>query len=133
MPTPIRANGWPTVAPAAFRKSSCAFARAAIPFRQVTGMLDPEPDVREPSESAWAEIAEWCAAAKVVHNLRQARIGYLGHPYPGMLDMYSDFTQHQAQLGTHIEVLEMCDLEARVERRDGRRDRAQGGGNPRHL
>ena len=31
-----------------------------------------------------------------------------------MLDMYSDFTQHQAQLGTHIEVLEMCDLEARV-------------------
>ena len=28
--------------------------------------------------------------------------------------MYSDFTQHQAQLGTHIEVLEMCDLEARV-------------------
>ena len=93
---------------------SCAFARAAIPFRQVTGMLDPEPDVREPSESAWAEIAEWCAAAKVVHNLRQARIGFLGHPYPGMLDMYSDFTQHQAQLGTHIEVLEMCDLEARV-------------------
>ena len=50
----------------------------------------------------------------MVHNQRQARIGYLGHPYPGMLDMYSDFTQHQAQLGTHIEVLEMCDLEARV-------------------
>ena len=33
---------------------SGAFARAAIPFRQVTGMLDPEPDVREPSESAWS-------------------------------------------------------------------------------
>jgi len=91
-----------------------AFARAAISFRQVTGMLEAEPDVREPSEAAWAEIAEWCAAAKVVHNLRQARIGFLGHPYPGMLDMYSDFTQHHAQLGTHIEVLEMCDLEARV-------------------
>jgi L-arabinose isomerase len=93
---------------------SGAFARAAIPFRQVTGMLDPEPDVREPSESAWAEIEEWCAAAKVVHNQRRARLGFLGHPYPGMLDMYSDFTQHQAHLGTHIEVLEMCDLEARV-------------------
>jgi L-arabinose isomerase len=91
-----------------------AFARSAIPFRQVTGMLEAETDVREPSESAWAEIAEWCAAAKVVHHLRQARIGYLGHPYPGMLDMYSDFTQHQGQLGTHLEVLEMCDLEARV-------------------
>jgi len=31
-----------------------------------------------------------------------------------MLDMYSDFTQHHAQLGTHIEVLEMCDLDERV-------------------
>ena len=31
-----------------------------------------------------------------------------------MLDMYSDFTQHHTQLGTHIEVLEMCDLAARV-------------------
>ena len=91
-----------------------AFARSAIPFRQVTGMLEPEPDVREPSELAWAEIAEWCQAANVVRNLRKARIGFLGHPYPGMLDMYSDFTQHQAQLGTHIEVLEMCDLEGRV-------------------
>ena len=111
-----------------------AFARAAIPFRQVTGMLDTEPDVtRVRASRAWAEIAEWCAAAKVVRNLRQARIGYLGHPYPGMLDMYSDFTQHQAQLGTHIEVLEMCDLEALRERRDGRRNRAQGGGNPQHL
>lgn len=86
---------------------SCAFARSAIPFRQVTGMLSPEPDVREPSELAWAEIEDWCAAAKVVRNLRKARIGFLGHHYPGMLDMYSDFTQHQAQLRTHIEILEM--------------------------
>ena len=93
---------------------SCAFARSAIPFQQVTGMLEPESDVREPSELAWAEIREWCEAAKVIHNLRKSRIGFLGHPYPGMLDMYSDFTQHQAQLGTHIEVLEMCDLDARV-------------------
>jgi L-arabinose isomerase len=91
-----------------------AFVRSAIPFRQVTGMLEPAPDVREPSELAWAEIAEWCEAAKVVRNLRKARIGFLGHPYPGMLDMYSDFTQHHAQLGTHIEVLEMCDLDVLV-------------------
>jgi L-arabinose isomerase len=93
---------------------SCALARSGIPFRQVTGMLEPEPDVREPSELAWAEIREWCEAAKVIHNLRGARIGFLGHTYPGMLDLYSDFTQHHAQLRTHIEILEMCDLEARV-------------------
>jgi L-arabinose isomerase len=32
-----------------------------------------------------------------------------------MLDMYSDFTMHQAQLGSHIELLEMDDLHARLE------------------
>ena len=94
---------------------SCAFARAAIPFRQVTGMLEPEPDVRQPWESAWEEIRQWCEAAAVVRNLRRARIGFLGHVYAGMLDMYSDFTQHHAQLGSHIEILEMCDLDARVQ------------------
>jgi len=91
-----------------------ALARAGVPFRQVTGMLEPEPDVREPWESAWQEIREWCDAAAVVRNLRRTRIGFLGHTYPGMLDLYSDFTQHHAQLGTHIEVLEMSDLEERV-------------------
>jgi L-arabinose isomerase len=94
---------------------SCAFSRADVPFRTVTGMLEAEPDVREPWESAWREVAQWCKAAEVVRNLRKARIGFLGHTYPGMLDMYSDFTQHQAQLGTHIEILEMCDLDERVQ------------------
>lgn len=93
---------------------SCAFARVGIPFRQVTGMLEPDGDVLGPWESAWQEIHEWCEAATVVRNLRSARIGFLGHTYPGMLDLYSDFTQHQSQLGTQIEVLEMCDLDERV-------------------
>jgi L-arabinose isomerase len=94
---------------------SCAFSRSGISFRVVTGMLDPEPDVRDPWQKAWAEIQQWCKAAEVVHHLRNSRIGFLGHSYPGMLDMYSDLTQHQAQLGTHIEVLEMCDLDERVQ------------------
>jgi L-arabinose isomerase len=94
---------------------SCAFARAGIRFHVVTGMLDSEPDVHKPWERAWAEIEQWCRAANVVHHLKNARIGFLGHTYPGMLDMYSDLTQHHAQLGTHIEVLEMCDLDERVQ------------------
>ena len=48
--------------------------------------------------------------------LRGARIGFLGHTYPGMLDMYSDFTAVHAQLGAHVEVLEIDDLGARVAR-----------------
>lgn len=86
---------------------SCAFARARIQFNVVSGMLDND-------ERAWRQIGEWCMAAGVQRSLNYARIGFLGHTYPGMLDMYSDFTMHHAQLGTHIEVLEMDDLAKRV-------------------
>ncbi|MDD3927545.1 MAG: L-fucose/L-arabinose isomerase family protein [bacterium] len=86
---------------------SCAFARAGIPFNVVTGVLHDDHKV-------WEEIREWCEAASVVRNLNRGRIGFLGHVYPGMLDMYSDFTAFHSQLGTHIEILEMCDLEKRT-------------------
>lgn len=100
---------------------SCAFARSGIDFHVVTGTLgvadgkhgEAEPD-HPSSEAAWSDIRDWVRAATVVRQLRNSRIGFLGHTYPGMLDMYSDFTQHTAQLGTHIEVLEMCDLRKRL-------------------
>ncbi|MCA9450875.1 MAG: arabinose isomerase, partial [Candidatus Omnitrophica bacterium] len=53
--------------------------------------------------------------AGVMRQVNYSRIGFLGHTYPGMLDMYSDFTMHHAQLGTHIEVLEIDDLQVRVD------------------
>ena len=87
---------------------SCAFARAGITFNMVSGMLYDD-------DEAWNEIEEWCSAAKVVRTLRGSRFGFLGHTYPGMLDMYSDFTMNHAQLGLHVEVLEMDDLKDRVE------------------
>jgi L-arabinose isomerase len=88
-----------------------AFTRARIPYRTVTGtLLDDDP--------AWDVLGEWLAAAHAVHSLRHARIGFLGHTYPGMLDMYSDFTQVQAQTGAHVEVLEIDDLVERVESAD---------------
>ena len=46
-----------------------------------------------------------------------------------MLDMYSDFTMHHAQLGAHVEVLEMDDLQARSAR-PRRGDRGQDGRDP---
>lgn len=95
---------------------SCAFARSGIDFHVVTGMLREEVDCAEPAREAWAEILEWCEAAAVAHQLSRSRIGFLGHTYPGMLDMYSDLTQHHAQLGSHVEVLEMCDLKHHVDR-----------------
>jgi L-arabinose isomerase len=88
-----------------------AFTRARIPYRTVTGtLLDGDP--------AWDTLREWLDAAHAVHSLRRARIGFLGHTYPGMLDLYSDFTQVHAQTGTHVEVLEIDDLVERVESAD---------------
>jgi L-arabinose isomerase len=86
---------------------SNAFARARVGFRVVSGALRGDA-------TAWSEIADWCGAAVVASALRNSRIGFLGHTYPGMLDMYSDFTMVSAQTGAHVEVLEMCDLEACV-------------------
>ncbi len=85
-----------------------AFARARIACRIVTGtLLDGDP--------AWDTLRDWLAATRAVRSLRSARIGFLGHTYPGMLDLYSDFTQVQAQTGAHVEVLEIDDLVERIE------------------
>ena len=85
-----------------------ALTRARIPYSTVTGTLVEGDD-------AWTALGHWLDAASAVHALRTARIGFLGHTYPGMLDMYSDFTQVHAQTGAHVEVLEIDDLVARVE------------------
>lgn len=95
---------------------SNAFARSRIQFNVVSGLLQPaEGPANRYYERAWAEIGEWVQAATVQRQISYSRIGFLGHTYPGMLDMYSDFTMHHAQLGLHVEVLEMDDLRSRVE------------------
>src|SRR4051812_34306580 len=84
-----------------------AFTRARIPYDTVAGTIDDD-------ERAWAKIAAWVRAAGVARSLRRSRIGFMGHVYPGMLDMYADFTMVHAQVGAHVEVLEIDDLGARV-------------------
>ena len=83
-----------------------AFTRARVPYRTVTGTLD--------DPAAWASIGEWVDAVAAIEGVRAARLGFMGHTYPGMLDMYSDFTQVSAQAGVHVEVLEIDDLVVRV-------------------
>ncbi len=84
-----------------------ALTRAGIEFKVLSGALFEDSKV-------WSEIEEWCRAAKAARDVHEARIGFLGHTYPGMLDLYSDFTAVQGQLRSHIEVLEIDDLVARV-------------------
>ncbi len=84
-----------------------ALTRARVPYKVISGTLFDDTN-------AWAEISAWCQAAKAARNVRTARLGFLGHTYPGMLDLYSDFTAIHGQLGSHIEVLEIDDLVTRV-------------------
>ncbi len=86
------------------------FNRARIPFFQVTGMLEDDPE-------CWWRVGEWMEAARVAWVMEHNRMGVMGHYYCGMLDIYSDLTQQCAGFGGHIEVVEvdeLADLRARV-------------------
>ncbi len=78
------------------------FNRSGIQYDFVTGYLQ--------DEEAWTEIQAWTEAAHVASAMRNNRLGVLGHYYCGMLDVYSDLTKQSSVFGTHIELLEMCEL-----------------------
>ncbi len=78
------------------------FARAGIPFHQVTGVLD--------EAQTWTQIEEWLAAARVKAALASARLGLMGHYYSGMLDIMTDVTLVSIAFGTHAELLEVDEL-----------------------
>ncbi len=78
------------------------FNRSGLRYDIVTGHLQ--------DEGAWKKISDWVEAAKVHHGMRNNRLGILGHYYGGMLDVYTDLTAQSAVFGTHMEMLEMCEL-----------------------
>jgi L-arabinose isomerase len=78
------------------------FNRAKIQYELVSGYLD--------EGEAWQEIEGWVDAARVISVMRNNRLGILGHPYNGMLDVYADITKHAITFGTHMEIVEMCEV-----------------------
>ncbi|WP_317168805.1 L-fucose/L-arabinose isomerase family protein [Cyclobacterium plantarum] len=78
------------------------FNRSGIQYDFVTGYLN--------DEQAWSEIKVWTEAACVAAKMRNNRLGVLGHYYGGMLDVYTDLTKQSTVFGTHIELLEMCEV-----------------------
>ncbi len=54
---------------------------------------DPEAD---------RQIIEYCRIAKVLHALKNANLGHIGHPINAMLDMHTDATMITSFFGCHI-------------------------------
>ncbi|MGH7942958.1 MAG: arabinose isomerase [Limisphaerales bacterium] len=81
------------------------FNRARVPFHQVTGMLHDDP-------VCWNQVNSWIEAALVADAMAHNRLGLMGHYYCGMLDVYSDLTQHCATFGGHMEIIEVDELAA---------------------
>lgn len=69
----------------------------------VIGTLYKEDD------PARAELFEWCEIAKVLHSLKGARIGLMGHVLEAMYDMHADPTAVAAAFGIHVPLIEIDD------------------------
>lgn len=80
------------------------FNRSGIPYEIVSGYLQ--------EEYVWKQINNWIDAVRVVNGMKNNRMGILGHYYCGMLDVYTDLTQQSSVFGTHVEIVEMCELKA---------------------
>jgi L-arabinose isomerase len=85
-----------------------AMRRCGLRADTVFGMLHGD-------ERSAALVREWIYAAKAVHALKNTRIGLLGHPFEGMLDMNVDPTSFTVAFGAHIDMIEMGDLAKRVD------------------
>lgn len=59
---------------------------------------------------AEAEINKWCDIAMVLHSLKGARMGLMGHTMEAMYDMHTDPTAVSAAFGLHVPLLEIDDV-----------------------
>ncbi len=69
----------------------------------VIGTLYDDPEAER-------ELDEYCRIARVLHDLKNARLGHLGHPINAMLDMHTDATMLTAAFGSHIVECEANEL-----------------------
>ena len=59
---------------------------------------------------AQRKLSQWCDIAKVLHDLKGARIGLMGHVLESMYDMHADPTAVSAVFGLHVPLLEIDDV-----------------------
>lgn len=68
----------------------------------IIGTLQDDPKASE-------ELSQWCEIAKVLHDLKGARIGLMGHVLEAMYDMHTDPTAFAASFGVHVPLIEIDD------------------------
>ncbi len=61
-------------------------------------------------KEAEKEVAKWCDIAKVLHDLKGARMGLMGHTMEAMYDMHVDPTALSSAFGLHVPLLEVDDV-----------------------
>ncbi len=60
-------------------------------------------------DPAREELREWCEIAKVLHALKGARLGLMGHVLESMYDMHADPTAIAEAFGVHVPLIEIDD------------------------
>ncbi len=66
--------------------------------------------ILEGDKKADLEVAEWCQIAKVLHDVKKARIGHLGHVLESMYDMHTDAAALTRTFGLHAVQCEPDDV-----------------------
>lgn len=61
----------------------------------IIGTLDDDPEVDQ-------QINDYCRIARVLHDLKTAHLGHIGHPINAMLDMHTDATMLTSIFGSHV-------------------------------
>ncbi|ROR27349.1 L-arabinose isomerase [Mobilisporobacter senegalensis] len=69
----------------------------------IIGTLYDDKEVEE-------DIKVWCDIAKVMHDLKGARIGLMGHVMEAMYDMHADPTAISGAFGVHVPLIEVDDV-----------------------
>lgn len=78
----------------------------------IIGTLYNDPQVDK-------EIDEYCRMARVLHDLKNAQLGHIGHPINAMLDMHTDPTMLTAFFGCHVVECEAHELVSCYEKVNG--------------
>ncbi len=69
----------------------------------IIGTLHDDAEVEQ-------QLDEYCRIARVLHDLKNAHLGHLGHPINAMLDMHTDATMLTSTFGSHIMECEANEL-----------------------